>query len=126
MPGTRVVVHTRHGPVQGVIGRKPVHVLKPEERGAKIELRELWVDIGSPSRKETEQIVTIGDATPASVALYLATIVLPLAMAAHVFWAVRPRHRVRAWPLHVASALLVLQWCAALWNWDLLPFATWR
>lgn len=74
----------------------------------------------------TQPFVTIGDATPASVALYLATIALPLAMAAHVFWAVRHRRRVRAWPLHVASALLVLQWCAALWTWDLLPFATWR
>lgn len=62
LPGTRVVVHTRHGPVQGVIGRKPIHVLKPEERGAKTELREMWVDIGSPSRKETEQVVTVGDA----------------------------------------------------------------
>lgn len=61
LPGTRVVVHTRHGPVQGIIGHRPIHVLKPEERGAKVEIREMWVDIGSPSRKETEQVVTIGD-----------------------------------------------------------------
>ncbi len=61
VPGSRVVVHTRHGPVEGVIGRKPIHVLKPEERGAKIELREMWVDIGTKGRKETEQVVNIGD-----------------------------------------------------------------
>jgi CubicO group peptidase (beta-lactamase class C family) len=73
-----------------------------------------------------QPFVVVGDVTPASVALYLATVALPLAMVAHVFWAARHRHRVRAWPLHVAAALLVLQWCAALWVWDLLPLATWR
>lgn len=61
LPGSRVVVHTKHGPVDAVIGRKPVHVLKPEERGAKVELRELWVDIGAKNKKETEQVVSIGD-----------------------------------------------------------------
>lgn len=61
LPGSRVVVHTRHGPIDGVIGRKPIHVLKPEERGAKIELRELWVDIGAKDKKETEQVVGVGD-----------------------------------------------------------------
>ena len=61
LPGSRVVVHSKHGPIDAVIGRKPVHVLKPEERGAKLELRELWVDIGAKNKKETEQVVSIGD-----------------------------------------------------------------
>ncbi len=62
LPGSRVVVHTEHGPIDGVIGRKPVHLMKPEERGAKVEMRELWVDIGSKSKKETERVVRVGDA----------------------------------------------------------------
>ncbi|RME39700.1 MAG: M42 family peptidase [Planctomycetota bacterium] len=62
LPGSLVVVHTAHGPVEGVIGRRPIHVLKPEERGAKVELRELWVDIGAKDRKEAEQVVAVGDA----------------------------------------------------------------
>lgn len=61
LPGSRVTVHTKHGPVEGVIGRKPIHVLKPEERGAKVEIRELWVDIGAKDKKETEQVTDIGD-----------------------------------------------------------------
>ncbi len=61
LPGSRVVVHSKHGPVDGVIGRKPVHVLKPEERGGKVELRELWVDIGAKDKKETEQVINVGD-----------------------------------------------------------------
>lgn len=62
VPGSRVVIHTRHGPVEGIIGRKPIHMLKPEERGAKIELREMWIDIGTRSRKETDAVVRVGDA----------------------------------------------------------------
>lgn len=61
LPGTRVVVHTKHGPVDGVIGRKPIHVLRPEERGAKIAIRELWIDIGAKSKKEAQRIINIGD-----------------------------------------------------------------
>lgn len=62
VPGSRVVVHGRHGPVEGVIGRKPIHLMKQEERGAKIELREMWVDIGTKDKKATEQVVEVGDA----------------------------------------------------------------
>jgi len=61
VPGSRVTVHSKNGPVEGVIGRRPIHVLKPEERGAKIELREMWVDIGSKNKKETEQVIAVGD-----------------------------------------------------------------
>jgi tetrahedral aminopeptidase len=59
--GSRVVVHSKHGPIDGVVGRKPVHVMKQEERGAKIEMRELWIDIGAKSKRDTEQVVSIGD-----------------------------------------------------------------
>jgi len=61
LPGTRVVVHTAHGPVEGVIGRKAVHLMKQEERGAKVELRDLWIDIGAKNKKEAAQVVSVGD-----------------------------------------------------------------
>ena len=61
VPGSRVVVYTKSGPVDAVIGRKPIHVLKPEERGGKVELREMWIDIGAKSKKEVEKVVGIGD-----------------------------------------------------------------
>lgn len=61
LPGSRVVVHSKHGPIDGVIGRKPIHVLKPEERGAKTELRDMWVDIGTKDKKETAQVISVGD-----------------------------------------------------------------
>ena len=61
LPGTRVTVHTKNGSVEGIIGRRPIHLLKEAERGAKLELRELWVDIGVKGRKKVEKKVAVGD-----------------------------------------------------------------
>ncbi|UCE58764.1 MAG: M42 family metallopeptidase [Phycisphaerales bacterium] len=61
LPGSRVVLHTKHGPVDGVVGRKPIHTMKQEERGAKIELRDMWIDIGVKGKKEAQQVVAVGD-----------------------------------------------------------------
>jgi endoglucanase len=62
LPGSRVTVHTKKGPVEGVIGRKAIHLMKPEERnGGKIELADLAVDIGAKDKKEAQSHVEIGD-----------------------------------------------------------------
>ncbi len=62
LPGSRVTVHTRKGEVEGVIGRKPIHLMKPEERNqAKIELNELWIDIGARDKKEASKWVSVSD-----------------------------------------------------------------
>ena len=55
-------VHTKKGPIDGVIGRKAIHLMKPEERNsAKIELADLAVDIGAKDKKEAMELVSIGD-----------------------------------------------------------------
>ena len=42
LPGSRVTIYAKKGPVEGVIGRKPVHLMKPEERNqGKVELTDL-------------------------------------------------------------------------------------
>lgn len=62
LPGLSITVHTAAGPVNAVIGRKPVHLMKPEERGVgKVELTDLWLDIGASSRAEALKRVSIGD-----------------------------------------------------------------
>src|SRR5688572_16099959 len=43
-------------PVPGVVGSKPPHFLKPEERGRVIEPEAMYVDIGAASRKEVETL----------------------------------------------------------------------
>jgi endoglucanase len=59
--GQRVVILARGGPVRGVIGKKAVHVLKREDREKVSKVDDLWIDLGTATRKETEQLVRVGD-----------------------------------------------------------------
>jgi tetrahedral aminopeptidase len=62
LPGSRLTILTKNGPVPGVIGRKPIHLMKPEERNqGKVERTDLWIDIGTKTRAETLKLVRIGD-----------------------------------------------------------------
>src|ERR671914_430872 len=45
--GQRVEVLTREGPIPGVVGRKPIHILEGDERKKAVELKQLHVDIGA-------------------------------------------------------------------------------
>ncbi len=60
--GARVTIHGSSGPVDGVFGRKPIHLQTGEERDkAKLDLDKMWIDIGVANQKEAERKVTIGD-----------------------------------------------------------------
>jgi putative aminopeptidase FrvX len=59
--GQRVEVATRNGPVLGVVGKKPIHLLREEERKQVPELRNLHVDIGAKDGEEARRMVRIGD-----------------------------------------------------------------
>jgi putative aminopeptidase FrvX len=50
------------GDVFGVIGKKPIHLMKPEDREKASKLTDLWVDIGAASRAEAEAVLSVGDA----------------------------------------------------------------
>ena len=46
-PARRVVIHTAGGPVMGVIGKKPIHLMAPQDRtNQKLEWHQLWIDVG--------------------------------------------------------------------------------
>jgi endoglucanase len=47
--------------VLGVVGKKPVHVMKAEEREKATKLTDLWVDIGATSKADALSRVQIGD-----------------------------------------------------------------
>ncbi|MGH2761065.1 MAG: M20/M25/M40 family metallo-hydrolase [Thermoleophilaceae bacterium] len=59
--GQRVQVLTRDGPVPGVVGRKPIHLLEQEERKKAVELKKLHVDIGARDADEARTLVSEGD-----------------------------------------------------------------
>ncbi len=50
----RVEVHTRQGPVVGVIGSKPPHILEASERNKVVEKKAMFIDIGAASKAEAE------------------------------------------------------------------------
>ncbi len=57
---SRVVVHSERGPLLGLIGTKPVHILTEEERKKEIRIQDLFVDVGLPG-KEVKERVQVGD-----------------------------------------------------------------
>lgn len=60
-PGTRVHVHTAHGRVNGVIGKRPIHLIEPKERDTVIKLDAQYIDIGAADKKEAAERVRVGD-----------------------------------------------------------------
>ncbi|HEV2318242.1 MAG TPA: M42 family metallopeptidase [Verrucomicrobiae bacterium] len=57
----RIVIHTRNGPVKGVVGNVAPHLMKGEETPKPPKIHEIFIDIGTASAKETAQLVQIGD-----------------------------------------------------------------
>ena len=58
----KVIVHTDKGPLTGVIGSKPVHIQKEEERKKFIEADRLFIDVGARDKNEAEKMgVQVGD-----------------------------------------------------------------
>ena len=47
--------------VPGVIGSKPIHLQRPEEREKAISINEMFIDIGVSIKSEAEKLVKIGD-----------------------------------------------------------------
>ncbi len=57
----RVVIHTRNGPVKGVVGNVAPHLMKAEGEPKPPKIHDLFLDIGARNRKEAEKLVRIGD-----------------------------------------------------------------
>jgi putative aminopeptidase FrvX len=59
--GQRVDVITKDGPIPGVVGKKPIHLLEPEERKKVAELKDLHIDIGAKDGDEARSMLRVGD-----------------------------------------------------------------
>jgi putative aminopeptidase FrvX len=59
--GHRIRFLGKAGDVYGVVGKKPIHLLKPEEREKAVKLTDLWVDVGTTSREQTQALLDVGD-----------------------------------------------------------------
>jgi endoglucanase len=59
--GQRVEVRGENGLVPGVVGRKPIHLLDPDQRKKVVELKGLHIDVGAADRDEAAGLVRVGD-----------------------------------------------------------------
>jgi len=60
--GQRIRFLTRAGDVIGVVGKKPIHLMKPDEKEKAAKLQELWVDVGAKDRAAAlERGIRVGD-----------------------------------------------------------------
>ncbi|OUO90447.1 peptidase M42 [Gordonibacter sp. An230] len=62
LPGLRVDVHASNSfvPLRGVVGRKPIHLIEPDERKNVTPLDKLVIDLGLPAKK-VRKLVRVGD-----------------------------------------------------------------
>lgn len=61
LPGQRAWIQGKKGPILGVIGRKPIHLLDEEQRKKPVKVEDLWIDIGAKNKNEAASLVEIGD-----------------------------------------------------------------
>jgi endoglucanase len=68
--GQRILLSGREGVVTGVVGKKPVHLMKSEEKDKASKVEDLWIDIGADKREAVrERGLRVGDAGVIDAAL---------------------------------------------------------
>jgi endoglucanase len=59
----KVIVYTNNGPLDGIVGSKPPHIQKEEERKKILAFDELFIDVGASSKEDAaKKGVRVGDA----------------------------------------------------------------
>ena len=58
--GQRIRILGRNGVVRGVIGKKPIHLMTPDDRSKVSKIEDLWIDIGATSLAEANALVRVG------------------------------------------------------------------
>jgi endoglucanase len=57
----RVVIHTRNGPINGVVGNVAPHLSRQDGDPKPPKIHDLFIDIGVSSTKDAEKLVRVGD-----------------------------------------------------------------
>lgn len=61
LPARKVIIKHDDKAITGIIGKKPVHLIREEQQNSKITYENLWIDIGAKSQAEALQMVSKGD-----------------------------------------------------------------
>ena len=62
--GQRLVIQTRRGPVLGIVGCKPPHELREEDRKKVLELKDMYIDVGAGSDWDVKKKLDIRPGDP--------------------------------------------------------------
>ncbi|HNQ50656.1 MAG TPA: M42 family metallopeptidase [Candidatus Omnitrophota bacterium] len=60
--GQKVIVKGKNGDVHGIIGCKPPHLQRDEERKHTVKYEDMFIDIGAKSKEDAEKRVAVADA----------------------------------------------------------------
>lgn len=60
LPGRKVEIHTAKGVVNGIFGKKAIHLTKGEEK-KKLGIEDVWLDIAATSKEDAMARVEVGD-----------------------------------------------------------------
>ena len=58
--GQRIRLLGKQGELIGVIGKKPIHLMKGDERERASKIEDMWIDIGVRSKAEARELVRVG------------------------------------------------------------------
>jgi endoglucanase len=61
LPGQRVIIKSKTGSYLGVIGTKPPHLQKEEDKKHPLKYEDMFIDIGCSSREEAKKKIEVGD-----------------------------------------------------------------
>lgn len=59
--GQRVIIKSKKGDVCGIIGMKPPHLVKEEERKNPIKYTDMFIDIGAKNKEDAQMRISIAD-----------------------------------------------------------------
>ncbi|MBN1140816.1 MAG: M42 family metallopeptidase [Deltaproteobacteria bacterium] len=69
VPGQRVTIHAAQGPILGVVGKKPIHLMEAKDRETVVKFKSQFIDIGASGKEEAAALVAVGDPITFAVAL---------------------------------------------------------
>ncbi|MFO8144164.1 MAG: M42 family metallopeptidase [Candidatus Syntrophosphaera sp.] len=61
LPGLRLDIYHAGKIVRGIIGKKPIHMMRGDDNNSKPKMEDLWIDIGAKDKKDAQKKVSIGD-----------------------------------------------------------------
>lgn len=59
--GRRVRIKTKNGIVNGVTGKRAIHLMDTSEREKVPKIHDMWIDLGVSNKEEAEALVRVGD-----------------------------------------------------------------